>query len=249
MPGDELVPRPARGRVFSGSARVRLADLSRSGRLRLDAIARIVQDIASDDAADAGQAPDRAWVVRRYAIELHDDRVAQLRDDLALVTWCSGVGPRWAERRTDIELGATTVARAAAIWVLVDVASGRPVPLGPDFDSTFGAAAAGRRVGQRLTHPPPPADAVSTSWPVRITDFDLLGHVNNAAYWIPVGDALAALEPRRAVARAEIEFRGGIDPGDVVELLRTDGADDLRLWLLVEDEVRASTVVHLASAD
>lgn len=249
MPGDELVPRPARGRVFAGSARVRLADLSRTGRLRLDAIARFAQDVASDDAADAGQRPERAWVVRRLLIELEDDRAARLRDDLTLVTWCSGVGPRWAERRTDFELGATTVARAAAVWVLIDVTSGRPVPLGSEFDAAFGEAAAGRHVGQRLTHPLPPAAASATAWPLRVTDFDLLGHVNNAAYWMPVEDALAARDPRRGVARAAIEFRGGIDPGDAVVVRRTESADDLRLWLTVAGEVRASIVVELAPAD
>jgi len=252
VPGDELVPRPARGRVFTGSARVRLADLSRSGRLRLDAIARVVQDVASDDAADAGQQPDRAWVVRRLAIEIGDDRAARLRDDLTLVTWCSGVGPRWAERRTDVELGATTVARSVAVWVLVDGATGRPVPLGPEFDAAYGEAAGGRRVGQRLRHEAPPPGASAAPWPVRITDFDLLGHVNNAAYWMPVEDALAALDPRRGVERAEIEFRGGLDPGEPVELRRSDGTggdDDLRLWLTVAGEVRASILVHLAPAE
>jgi acyl-ACP thioesterase len=247
--GDELVARPAHGRVFTGPARVRLADLSRTGRIRLDAIARVVQDVASDDAADAGQAPDHAWVVRRFAIEVHDDRAARLRDELTLVTWCSGVGPRWAERRTDVAVGATTLVRTAAVWVLVDVASGRPVPLGPEFDAAFAEAAAGRRVGQRLLHPPPPSDAASMPWPVRIADFDLLGHVNNAAYWMPAEDALAALEPRRGVARAEIEFRGGIDPGEPVELRRTDDADHVRLWFTVAGEVRASIVVHLAPAE
>ena len=204
MAGDELVPRPARGRVFTGSVRVRLADLSRTGRLRLDAIARFAQDVASDDAADAGQRPDRAWVVRRLVLELHDDRAARLRDDLTLDTWCSGVGPRWAERRTDVRLGPTVVARAAAVWVLIDVATGRPVPLGADFDRAFAPAAGGRRVGQRLRHAGPGRDAGRAHWPLRVTDFDLLGHVNNTAYWAAAEDTLAALwaSAPSAVARA-----------------------------------------------
>jgi acyl-ACP thioesterase len=247
--GDELVPRPRRGRVFTGSARVRLADLSRTGRLRLDAIARLMQDVASDDAVDAGQRPERAWVVRRGALELHGDRIAQLRDELTLVTWCSGFGPRWAERRTDVELGATTVVRAAAVWVLVDVATGRPVPLGPEFDAAFGASAGGRRVAQRLTHPSRPSAADPARWPLRVTDFDLLGHVNNAAYWAAAEDALAALEPRRAATRAEIEFRGGIDPGERVDRVHALDGDDLRLWLTVDGDVRASIWLRLAPSD
>jgi acyl-ACP thioesterase len=247
--GDELVPRPTRGRVFTGSVRVRLADLSRTGRLRLDAIARFMQDVASDDAVDAGQQPERAWVMRRLAVELHDDRAAHLRDELTLATWCSGVGRAWAERRTDIALGATTVARATAVWVLIDVASGRPVPLGPDFDAVFGEAAGGRSIGQRLSHPPPADGARRDRWPVRTTDFDLLGHVNNAAYWAAAEDALAMLDPRRAPRRVAIEFRGGIDPGEPVDLVQMTDGNELRLWLTVAGDVRASMRLDLAPSD
>jgi acyl-ACP thioesterase len=208
----------------------------------------LVQDVASDDAADAGQQPDRAWVVRRLALELHGDRVARLRDDLTLATWCSGVGPRWAERRTDLVLGSTVVARTAAVWVLVDRATGRPVPLGPEFDAAFGEAAGGRRVGQRLSHPPPPSDADRERWPVRVTDFDLLGHVNNAAYWLAAEDVLGSLHPRRGARRAEIEFRSGIDPGEAVDLPRVAEGDELRLWFTVAGDVRASIALALGQA-
>jgi acyl-ACP thioesterase len=247
--GDELVPRPPRGRVFTGSARVRLADLSRSGRLRLDAIARFMQDVASDDAADAGARPDRAWVLRRLGLELHDDRAARMRDDLTLDTWCSGVGRAWAERRTDLAFGSTIVARAAAVWVLIDVTTGRPTPLGPDFDAAFGEASGGRKIGQRLSLPSPPSDGERSRWPVRVTDFDLVGHVNNAAYWAAAEEALAALEPRRGARRAEIEFRAGIDPGELVEVVQVAGGDALRLWLTVDGDVRASMLLDLAPGD
>ena len=46
---------------------MRLGDVDPSGRLRLDAIARYLQDVASDDAADAGL--DTGWVARRTLIE------------------------------------------------------------------------------------------------------------------------------------------------------------------------------------
>jgi acyl-ACP thioesterase len=259
--GDELVSRPERGRVFAARTRVRLADVSATGRLRLDAIARMLQDVSSDDTADAGHAPDAAWVVRRIVIEFVSGvdptvRMPRLRDPVTLVTWCSGTGPRWAERRTDLVVDATdgtdgeVVARVAALWVLVDQESGRPIPLGAGFDAVYGEAAGGRRVGQRLRHGPPPADAPGTPWPLRVTDFDVLGHVNNAIYWSPVEEMLARLAPGRRVARAELEFRGGLDPGDPVEIVTptTDAphTDVLRLWLTVGAAVRASAEVHLA---
>jgi acyl-ACP thioesterase len=259
--GDELVPRPARGRVFEGQACVRLADVAPSGRLRLDAIARMLQDVSGDDTADAGYAPDAVWVVRRLVIELAPSRSPRLRDELTLATWCSGTGRRWAERRTDLLIGDANgelAVRAAALWVLVDQRSGRPLPLGAGFDAVFGDAAGGRRVGQRLRHGPPPPGASRSPWPVRVTDFDVLGHVNNAVYWAPVEETLARRAPEGRVARptrAELEFRGGLDPAEAVDMIvephepdDPDGAEELRLWLVVGPDVRASAVVQLQAA-
>lgn len=264
MAGDEFVAPPAHGRRFGSRARVRLADVGAAGRLRLDAIARMLQDVSGDDTADAQLAPDAAWVVRRVVVEL-TGRAPRLRDDVELVTWCSGTGPRWAERRTDLSLSGTDAgtevasatgggvfARVRALWVLVDVETGRPIPLPAGFDAVYGEAAGGRRVGQRLRHGSPPAGARGTPWPLRITDVDVLGHVNNAIYWAPVEEMLARLAPGRRVARAELEYRGGLDPSDAVEVTTVpiDGADDpeeLRLWLTVGPDVRASAVVQLAA--
>jgi acyl-ACP thioesterase len=258
--GDEFVAPPAHGRRFESRACVRLADVGAAGWLRLDAIARMLQDVSGDDTVDAQLAPDAAWVVRRVVVEL-TGRTPRLRDDVALVTWCSGTGPRWAERRTDLSLPGTdgtddaagdVFARVRALWVLVDVETGRPIPLPAGFDAVYGEAAGGRRVGQRLRHGSPPAGARGTPWPLRITDVDVLGHVNNAIYWAPVEEMLVRLAPGRRVARAELEYRGGLDPSDAVEVTTvrtdgTDGTDELRLWLTVGPDVRASAVVHLAA--
>jgi len=110
----------------------------------------------------------------------------------------------------------------------------------------YGEAAGGRRVGQRLRHGPPPANAPATPWPLRITDFDVLGHVNNAAYWGPVEEMLAGLAQGWSVVRAELEFRGGIDPIDTVQIVEALVGGDLKLWLTVESDVRAAAVVSLA---
>ena len=246
MTGDELVARPRSGRVFEAPLRLRLADVAPTGRLRLDSIARMLQDVSGDDTADAGYAPDAAWVVRRLLIDLAPQPTPHLRDALTLVTWCSGTGPRWAERRTDlVSAGADAlIARAAALWVLVDRATGRPIPLGTGFGAVYGEAAAGRRVGQRLRHGPAPDAGTRAVWPLRFSDFDVLGHVNNAAYWFPVEDALARVAPGRRVAAAEIEFRGGIEPTDSVQVVIDEAADELRMWLTVGPDVRASAVVR-----
>jgi acyl-ACP thioesterase len=46
---DTGIPVPRRGRTYSARRRLRLADMDASGRLRLDALARFLQDVAIDD--------------------------------------------------------------------------------------------------------------------------------------------------------------------------------------------------------
>ncbi|MGH9026873.1 MAG: acyl-ACP thioesterase domain-containing protein [Acidimicrobiia bacterium] len=119
VPG--LVPAPKQGRRYEGERRVRLGDVTPAGRLRLDAIARCLQDVASDDVADAGvRGP---WVLRRLAVTIDhaprfDDRVA-----LTTTTWCSGSGSRGAERRTTISSPTGVLVESVALWVFVDAVS------------------------------------------------------------------------------------------------------------------------------
>src|SRR5688500_7198437 len=115
MSDDPLaVPVPEGGRAFVGEQRVRLGDVDPAGRLRLDAVARYLQDVANDDAADAGLANAMGWVVRRTTIVVH--RRARFREQLRLTTFCSGVGAGWAERRTSIRGSREAHLEAVALW-------------------------------------------------------------------------------------------------------------------------------------
>ncbi|HEX5613693.1 MAG TPA: acyl-ACP thioesterase domain-containing protein [Acidimicrobiia bacterium] len=234
------------GRRFTASRRVRLGDVTASGRLRLDALARYLQDVASDDAADAAMPGDAAWVVRRTTIAL--GALPRLRDPVTLTTWCSGTGARWAERSTRLESRAGDVlATAVALWVHVDLATGRPVRLHPRFAEVYGPSAAGRTVRARLLHPDPPADAPEREWPLRRVDIDVLAHVNNAAYWAPVEELVGERTGRaERLSRAELEYRGGLALDEPVTLAYVRDDASLRCWMRVAGDVRASAVVTFA---
>jgi hypothetical protein len=88
-------------------------------------------------------------------------------------------------------------------------------------------------VSARLHHPAePPAGAVEAPWPLRFADFDLLGHVNNAATWAAVEEVLAARRDLRSPYRAELEYRAPVERGHRVVLAHLDEPDGLALWLL-----------------
>jgi acyl-ACP thioesterase len=237
----EIVPVPERGRVFRRGQEVRLADVSPGGRLRLDAFARYLQDVSNDDARDSGIPDPMAWVVRRMVIEVR--QFAIFGEVLELATFCSGIGSRWAERGVSAVGDRGAVMNAATLWVHLDLDTMTPKRLPADFEKVYGEAAGGRTVRSRLVHDAPPSGAVSTRWPVRFADFDLLDHMNNAAYWVPVEELLAAHRDRRAPMRAELEYRAPVAVGHDLGLVVVDD-EKLRAWLVSEAGVHSSVVVE-----
>jgi acyl-ACP thioesterase len=221
----ELVPPPQRGRVFTQSQRPGLGDCAPSGRVRLDALARWLQDVAYFDVEDAGLADTAVWVVRRTRIRV--SRFPRFGERHRLLTFCSGMGKMWAERRTSVVLadsGQSDV-EAVSLWVHLDPGSKRPFPFSEREIQTYGDAADGRRVTARLRHSAPTALQPSRPWQFRATECDVADHVNNAAYWQPLEEELLSREELDSLD-VEIEFRSPAQPGQKLVV-----RDDHRRWI------------------
>jgi acyl-ACP thioesterase len=109
----------------------------------------------------------------------------------------------------------------------------------------YGEAAGERIASTRLELPEPPEDAAHIPWRLRTTDADLLGHVNNAAYWQPVEHCLdgSGLDTRRP-HRARLDYRHPVDLGDDL-VLRVEAADGrLSLGFSVDGTTKAVAVVE-----
>ena len=226
---------------------MRLGDVTPAGRLRLDALARYLQDVSNADTRDAGLANEMSWVVRRIVIDIHQHPV--FGEELQLSTYCGGIGGRWAERRVSVTGDQGGQVEVATLWVHLDPYTLRPKALPPEFHGLFAEAANGRTVRARLEHADPPGEhdarCARASWPVRAADFDLLLHVNNAAYWIPVEEVLARRPEPATPLRAELECRLPIEPADSVELVTVeDDGCGLALWLVGSGGVFASATVR-----
>lgn len=235
---EPLVPVPSTGRRFVGRRQVRLGDVTVDGRLRLDALTRYTQDVSNDDTADAGLADALAWVVRRTTV----DTIVPARFDerLVFVTFCAGLGRRWAERRLHVTGDGGAAIDVSTLWVHIDPGSGRPKELPTQFLELYGEAAQGRVVGARNQIPPPPPSAEVTvrSWRVRAADLDLFGHVNNAAYWASIEELLAD-EAFPVPHRALVEYGAGLGRGSEVELRARRDDSGLWAWLIGADQVHA----------
>ncbi len=240
-------PEPASGRVYAARRIVRSTDVTPSGRLRLDALARYLQIAAEDDLADSGLAEPVVWLVRRC--ELRIRALPAMGDRLRVATFCSGTGPRWAERTTTLSgADGAPLVQATAVWAAVSAADGRPVPLSAQFLTAYGGSAGGHVVSARLSHPRPATTSSDRNgvgitsppraWPLRAVDFDTAGHVTNAVHWAVVEDELAGGEWVPSVA--EIEYHRAILPDCTPEVVteRLDG--EILLWLLADGRVLAS---------
>ena len=205
--------------------RIRLADMDVDGRLRLDAVARFLQDVAIEDVEETGWGvPDHVWFIRRIRIDVLGPFLQDRK--VELVTWCSGLATIAAGRRWSLTGDGGGRIEVDSVWI----------HLGPDqrparidgFD-VYAEATGGRPVSTKLELSDPP-DGVRSAWPLRVTDMDLHGHVNNAAYWHAVEQRLAAagLDPLHPL-RAWLEYRLPIDVDDEVELreFSQDGAVEL----------------------
>ena len=252
------------GRVFALHRRPQLADCAPSGRTRLDALARWVQDVAYADMEAAGLDRLAIWVLRRHRIRVL--RFPVFGERCEVRTFCSGIGRMWAERRTTVTLAPASPAATAedtsdqspvtaanpqagsplvetvGLWVHLDPEHRLPSPITEAEREIYAAAAGNRSISSRLRHPRPGADAteIGRAWHFRRTEVDIADHVNNAAYWEPLEDELIESLPALSQVDAELEFRVPAQPGPV----RILGAGPRR-WLTATDgrEIYASALL------
>ncbi len=244
-------PFPTVGRTYEATRRVRLGDVTPKGRLRLDATARYLQDIATDDALDGNYDDPHGWVVRRTEMWVH--HFPTYLDDLVLTTWCGGVGSHWAERRTRLtiagETGSPPAIETAALWVRVDLETLKPLQLSDHFRELIGQSAAGRKISARLlVGRDLPTDSVSvprTDVSLRFSDFDAVGHLNNAVYWESLEEYLANHRDRRAPLHATVEHHRSVEQGALLTVATYELGD--RAVLHLRDGEETASLIQLVS--
>lgn len=246
----ELLPLPKSGRVFHTQLTARLGDTDASGRVRTDAIACYLQDVATEDSDDVALTDTQSWVVRRVLIE--QIKPLQLYEEIEAFTFCSGLGNRWAERRTTLQSSSGGAIETVTLWIHVDTASGRPSVLPQSFHDVYESTTNGRVVTARqLLEPLQFNDEHihAMPWWPRMTDIDVLDHVNNAISWAIIEQILQKQDfqmtnfsPEQNL-RFEMEYHEPI-PADVVRsmvpltvLYRYENALDITLRSSDEESV------------
>ena len=142
-------------------------------------------------------AQDRAWVLSSIGIQYL--RLPRLGDNLTLSTWHTGYKGFKAYRDFEIRCNGQSVVAARTVWLFIDLAKKRilRIPKSTDVDYT--------------TEPCLACDLDPDSWQpetkfepehvktiaTRPSDYDPLGHVNNAAYFDYLLDLRMSCLPER----------------------------------------------------
>jgi acyl-ACP thioesterase len=115
-----------------------------------------------------------------------------------------------------VSLDGRVLVDAAALWVHIDQDTMQPSRVPHDVVETLTESSGGRDVGARLLLRHKlfaEASARTAPWPLRFSDYDAVGHMNNAAYWEIVEEHLAEHRDLRAPMRAVVEHVIQVDPG------------------------------------
>ncbi|WP_271799204.1 acyl-[acyl-carrier-protein] thioesterase [Dietzia maris] len=268
-----LGPPPSPEAGFSTRRRVRTGDVDPQRRLRLDSVARYLQDIAADNLDATGHArTDPFWIVRRTVIDVIEP--ISWPATVGLQRWCSGLSSRWANMRVRLTvedseasedpegpdgmpapgtaaLGPPTarggLVETEAFWIHV-TAAGLPARISDSgMASLAGTTDIHRLRWAGLTQdcpPERPGEPQDRPHLLRSTDFDPLQHVNNAAYLAVVEDELQQhADLLQRRHRVVIEYLRPVRPGATMTVRRRRAGDRLELWLMVDGVVAAAVLV------
>jgi acyl-ACP thioesterase len=119
---------------------------------------------------------------------------------------------------------------AASMWVPID-RSGSVVRMRQSFFDVYGEALQGRKVPGRVDTPDLGEIKLRAPWPLRKSDLDVVGHVNNAALW----EAVSQYAPDKPNFVSVIHH-ASVEADDDVEVVVGESA----LWLCVDGELRVS---------
>jgi acyl-ACP thioesterase len=207
--------------VFNREWPLRVGDIDRTGRLRLDAAARHIQDIGQDQLREMGfEDTHPLWIVRRTMVDLI--RPIEFQDLLRLRRWCSGTSNRWCEMRVRIDGRKGGLVESEAFWININRDTQMPSRIADDFLAGLHKTTSVDRLRWKgYLKPGSRDDAVEIhEFPVRVTDIDLFDHMNNSVYWSVIEDYLAShSDLLDRPLRTTIEHEAPVALGDKLEII------------------------------
>lgn len=235
-------------RTYEHERRVALSDTDSSGRLRIDACARFLQDVAAFDAIDADISHMGNWVLRQNLIDAR--ALPSYGSNVRSMTYLTGSGRAWIERSTVITdtSSAEPQIRVKALWVLTNSRTGAPISIPSILFDIYGPLATYNKITIRNgKRPALPGDVVPLNWQIRFSDQDILSHLNNATYLEAVEEALHLNEislSTRSRFTCEVVYREATSYDDqsspFYSIKKGDNSTNVELFFATDGVVRCN---------
>ncbi|ORB29710.1 acyl-[acyl-carrier-protein] thioesterase [Mycolicibacterium parafortuitum] len=243
------VVQPDSGYVYRTAWRVATGDIGSDLTLRLDGVARYIQEVGAENLVDAGEAEAHPhWLVQRTVIDVIEP--IEFPNEITFSRWCSALSTRWCTMRVDLVGSDGGRIETEGFWIAINAKTLTPQRATDSLIERFSSTTDQHRLKWRpwldnLTD----ADQ-TTPFALRRTDIDLFEHVTNTAYWHAIHEVAARVpDIGTAPYRTVVEYRKPIKYGEdvVIAWRRRDDAPRVDIALTVDGEVRAAAVLRTLS--
>jgi acyl-ACP thioesterase len=241
---NRLSPLPDTGYVYRTSWQVPTGDIDGGLQLRLDSVARYIQEVGAQHLVDAGAENDHPhWLVQRTVIDVISP--IEFPNEVSFSRWCSALSTRWCTMRVDVVGSDGGRIETEGFWIAINHRTLTPQRVSDELIERFASTTDERRLKWRpwLTTPDVLDEAIS--FPLRRTDIDVFEHVTNTAYWHAIHEVMACVpDVCRAPYRAVVEYRRPIRYGEDVSVSWTRRGDDVHIALKAGDDIRAAALLR-----
>jgi acyl-ACP thioesterase len=242
-----LSPLPDTGYVYRTAWRVATGDVGGDLGLRLDGVARYIQEVGAENLVDAGEAEEHPhWLVQRTVIDVIDP--IEFPSEVTFSRWCSALSSRWCTMRVDLVGSDGGRIETEGFWIAINAKTLTPQRVSDTLIARFASTTEVHRLKWRPWLQNPEGFDEIMPFALRRTDIDIFEHVTNTAYWHAIHEVMALCpDVCTAPYRAVIEYRRPIKYGEevTVQWRRTGSRDvpDVHIALTVGDDVRAAALL------
>ncbi len=185
---------------------IHVRDVSTDGHLRLDAMFNFMQEMAVFHTHEVGITmndligSDKTWVLNRVVAQI--SQLPKLEEPIKLITWSRKLHRFKGVRDYEIAVNNRPIIKASSLWIFIDLKKGRPARVPGDYRDRYGIVeeqATTIDVEEIEFNPVTNAD-YTLNIATRVSDYDINGHVNNAALLQFIETALTRFYLRKIVA-------------------------------------------------
>lgn len=227
-------------RIFKTKRRIRVGDCDANGIVRVDALARYLQDVGYDDTDDIGVGDGGFWVARSIEMRFPQKTKMPKRNEwVNLETFCGGVGRAFAERTVNIYTNQGDIITTNTIWISIDK-TGKPVLIPKWLIKAYPQA---KKINATRTLPllnlEEKFDGTTFDWELRSTDVDVNGHINNVLAFIALYE-VAQLLDAPSPSNVLVEYRHSLLASDETKIYSRDFGEGFDAWLVSGNNIAAT---------